>query len=276
VLFGCSTTFAQTNIISFTNASGVFITNATAIKIAENKLLYRISAGGGIVKLDSLPPDIRAKFNYNPDKAAAADKQEQQAKLAEKQAEADRQKYLESLRGPVVEVEVKSCNAYGLAVLTEHAKTLNVLISQQYDDDGNVKNGYLQRHIKSGVVIPKQVYLLPIPQSVKDFYAQKAQLENEIAAINQPITVTASTPYAGQTETVYFGGGAYAEVPIDPMAASQEAAADELNRRVEIRNEKLRDLKNALQQLESKGITVTAYSTGLMYDGIPLWQPVTN
>ena len=35
----CSTMFAQTNIISFTNASGVFITNATAIKIAENKLL---------------------------------------------------------------------------------------------------------------------------------------------------------------------------------------------------------------------------------------------
>lgn len=65
--------FAQTNIISFTNASGVFITNATAIKISENKLLYRIPSGGGIVRLDSLPAYIRAEFNFNPTNAAAQD-----------------------------------------------------------------------------------------------------------------------------------------------------------------------------------------------------------
>jgi hypothetical protein len=36
----CVHGFAQTNIISFTNSSGTFIQNATAVKIAPNKLMY--------------------------------------------------------------------------------------------------------------------------------------------------------------------------------------------------------------------------------------------
>jgi hypothetical protein len=89
LLFSCLTVFAQTNIISFTNADGIFITNANAIKIAENKLLYRIPSGGGIVRLDSLPEDIRKQFNYNPTNAAIADDSDEQKK--EMQAELDRQ-----------------------------------------------------------------------------------------------------------------------------------------------------------------------------------------
>ncbi len=65
---------AQTNIvISFTNSSGIFITNATVVKLMPNKLIYRTDAGGGVARLDTLPGDVQAKLGYDPVRSEAAD-----------------------------------------------------------------------------------------------------------------------------------------------------------------------------------------------------------
>ncbi len=88
LLAACVSSPAQTNTITFTNQSGVVISNAEAVKISDNKLLYRIPSGGGIVMLSNTPPDIQRKFNYNPAKAAQADevdKQKHEAQLRQDQ-----------------------------------------------------------------------------------------------------------------------------------------------------------------------------------------------
>jgi hypothetical protein len=73
VVLGCFTALGQTNIITFTNTDGTFITNAAAVKIAPNKLLYRTANGGGTIELAVMPKPIQDEFNYNATNAAAAD-----------------------------------------------------------------------------------------------------------------------------------------------------------------------------------------------------------
>jgi hypothetical protein len=80
--FNFSTTIAQTNVISFTNTEGTFITNATAIKIAPNKLLYTTESGGGTIELVMLPKPIQDEFNYNATNAAAADASDKEKREA--------------------------------------------------------------------------------------------------------------------------------------------------------------------------------------------------
>jgi hypothetical protein len=66
----------QTNaliFISFTNSSGVFVTNAQVVKVYPNKLIYATDVGGGTIRLDKLPSVIRKSLGYNPTNAAAAD-----------------------------------------------------------------------------------------------------------------------------------------------------------------------------------------------------------
>ena len=68
------TVSAQTNLlISFTNSTGVFITNAEVAKILPNKIIYRTAAGGGTIRLDALPPEIQTRLGYNYTNAAKAD-----------------------------------------------------------------------------------------------------------------------------------------------------------------------------------------------------------
>ncbi len=250
----CSTMFAQTNIISFTNANGVFITNATAIKMAENKLLYRIPEGGGIVRLDSLPTNIQAMFNYNPAKAAIADQHERQAKMVQQQAEIERQKYLASLRGPILTVKISDCNTWGVCHLSALTITTNMFSGQIASSVNNVT-----------------AYLLPVPQRVRNFCNYNAQLENEIAAIaNEYVSVTVPQSVS---PTLMFNqnSSAYSIVPIDSTRADAQEA---LSAAVGKEREKMRLLKTTLQERKSDGITVRAFNTGLAHDGIPIWQPV--
>ena len=84
---------AQTNtnnapiFISFTNTVGEYITNAEVVTVAPNKLVYRADDGlsGGTIRLEKLPPDLQAKFHFDPDQANVADQMENDRKTADLQ-----------------------------------------------------------------------------------------------------------------------------------------------------------------------------------------------
>lgn len=84
---------AQTNtnsasiFIGFTNTVGEYITNAEVVSVAPNKLVYRASdgLGGGTIRLEKLPPELQAKFNYDPDEANKADQMDNDRKAADLQ-----------------------------------------------------------------------------------------------------------------------------------------------------------------------------------------------
>lgn len=73
-IVAASAASAQTNtFISFTNTSGVFVTNAEVAKIFPNKIIYRTSNGGGTIRIDVLPEPIQKQLGYNFTNAALAD-----------------------------------------------------------------------------------------------------------------------------------------------------------------------------------------------------------
>ncbi len=84
---------AQTNtnsapiFISFTNTLGEYITNAEVVSHSANKLIYRVDGGlgGGTIRLEKLPPELQARFNYDPDEANKADQIEKDKKAAQDQ-----------------------------------------------------------------------------------------------------------------------------------------------------------------------------------------------
>jgi hypothetical protein len=88
--------------VSFTNSIGEFIPDAIPARLFANKLIYiTTNGGGGTIRLEKLPPDLQAKFNYNHDAAAEADQvdadkkgreavsRQQQKELADQQAQWD-------------------------------------------------------------------------------------------------------------------------------------------------------------------------------------------
>lgn len=80
---------AQTNTyITFTNKSGVVISNAEVVKVDANKVTYRIPSGGGTVKLADLPPEVQEQFNYDAAKADMADEKENLKQAADLQQRA--------------------------------------------------------------------------------------------------------------------------------------------------------------------------------------------
>jgi hypothetical protein len=65
--------------ISFTNSLGDFITDAIPTRLFANKLIYiTAEGGGGTIRLEKLPPDLRERFGYDPEKAAQADEVDRQ------------------------------------------------------------------------------------------------------------------------------------------------------------------------------------------------------
>jgi hypothetical protein len=105
LLVSVGITSAQTNtkstpiFISFTNSLGDYVTNAEVVSWSANKLIYRTEGGlgGGTIHLDKLPPELQAKFNYNPEAAAKADLLESERKLKERTAQAEQREQLQLL-----------------------------------------------------------------------------------------------------------------------------------------------------------------------------------
>src|ERR1035437_4918154 len=90
LLAACVAISAQTNdFITFTNKSGVVISNAEVVKVKPNELIYAFPAsvggpvGGGTVKLADLPPELQKKFGYDAVAAAKLDEAEKQKRVAD-------------------------------------------------------------------------------------------------------------------------------------------------------------------------------------------------
>jgi len=74
---------AQTNLfISFTNSSGDWVTNAMITKVLPNKIYYQTDSGGGSVRLDALPKNVREKLVIDPAAIRAADLADEEKHLA--------------------------------------------------------------------------------------------------------------------------------------------------------------------------------------------------
>ena len=91
-LVACASAFAQTNFgtITFTNKDGIIISNAEVVRVEVNKLIWRLGAGGGSIKLTDLPNDVRARFGYDAARASQQDvvEREKRERLAKQDAAA--------------------------------------------------------------------------------------------------------------------------------------------------------------------------------------------
>lgn len=87
--------------ISFTNTLGEYITNAEVVSHSANKLIYRTQdgVGGGVIRLDKLPPELRVKFNYNPATVAAQDAKDKTKKDADEKRFRQQQQIYEQKAG---------------------------------------------------------------------------------------------------------------------------------------------------------------------------------
>jgi hypothetical protein len=68
--------FAQSTnhiTITFTNSSGILVSNAEVVSHTDSKLVYRTPTGGGTVKFANLPPQIQQEFSYDSNVAAVSD-----------------------------------------------------------------------------------------------------------------------------------------------------------------------------------------------------------
>lgn len=100
-LLGTLAANAQTNLITFIDGAGILRQAVPTYKLGENILVYRTAAGGGTVKLSTLPPAIQAQFGYDAAAATLADQlqaQRQAAFLVQRQAALERQSQTASAR----------------------------------------------------------------------------------------------------------------------------------------------------------------------------------
>jgi hypothetical protein len=78
----------EATTITFTTKSRLVVSNAQVKPYVEGvSLIWRVDGGsGGIVKLADLPEDLRARFGYDPAKAAAAEASEEAKRARDAQA----------------------------------------------------------------------------------------------------------------------------------------------------------------------------------------------
>ncbi|HEX9048571.1 MAG TPA: ankyrin repeat domain-containing protein [Verrucomicrobiae bacterium] len=72
---------------TLTNSAGVVVNDAVLVKLTANKFLYKSSAGGGMLRLDALPPELQARFGYDAATASAQDSAEAAARAERARAE---------------------------------------------------------------------------------------------------------------------------------------------------------------------------------------------
>jgi hypothetical protein len=73
---------AQTNV-TFTNSSGLVITNAEVIRWDKANLIYRSGSAMGAVKLSSLPEELRERFGFDAESAKASEAREKSRREAD-------------------------------------------------------------------------------------------------------------------------------------------------------------------------------------------------
>jgi hypothetical protein len=84
--------------LSFTNVSGLVVSNAAIVRVEADRVFYRTERGGGAVALADLPADWQARLGYDASRAeaSAAARAEREARLRVQlaaQAEANAREY---------------------------------------------------------------------------------------------------------------------------------------------------------------------------------------
>jgi hypothetical protein len=231
------TVSAQTNfdVLICKNAS---YTNATITRTTPAYAV--VSYDGGLVRvaMTNLPDALQKQFGYDPVKAAAILDAEKQKRLADIKAQAERQKYIASLRGSNQVIQVQAVvDDYGQCFISSH-------------NGGG--GGYSGR---------QQVYVLGLPQSIADFYTRRTQLKADIAnLVAQPISATAKV-YG--TDDDAFNAQMLLQDTIENARRDKEA-------RLEQMNASLKEMNDA----ELDATTIIAFPTGTKYSGLPMWQYV--
>ena len=234
------TAFAQTNLgtITFTNNSGIVITNAEVVKVQANGLIYRIPEGGGTVKFSDLPQDVRARFGYDAEKAAAADAAERQLQ-AEAYAREVALYKAEHWRGPTREIHELSITndlIYPKCSVTVEGRQREILISnlpaetQKYFDD----LGKLQAAVE----------------------AATAQVEADQSAVSN---ADKTIPTRSRSRLVRI----------------ERAQVNQARQRVSAEQKQLSKMKSdlsAMKRQEPEKATITAFQTAQKYNNLEIWD----
>lgn len=234
------TVFAQTNLgtITFTNQAGMTITNAEVVKVQANGLIYRIPEGGGTVKFSDLPQDVRARFGYDAEKAAAADAAEKQLQ-AEAHAREVALYKAEHWRGPTTKIHLLSITndlVYPKCSVTVGGRQRDILISnlpaetQKYFED----LGKLEAAVQAGT----------------------AQAEADQSAVSN---ADKTIPARSRSRLVRI----------------ERAHVNQARQRVSAEQKQLSKMKSdlaALKKQEPEKATITACQTAQKYNSLEIWD----
>jgi hypothetical protein len=250
------TVSAQTNfdVLICKNAS---YTNATITRTTPAYAV--VSYDGGLVKvaMTNLPDALQKQFGYDPVKAAAILDAEKQKRLADIKAQAERQKYIASLRGSNQVIRVVTLlDGFGQCLISSS----NV-----------IQGGYARQ---------QQVYLLGLPAQVSDYLNRFNQLKIDVADYQVRVDNyqrAADAAYNSAPSEVSASGDASFVASAINSASVQMADAGQMEANADAGQKKLHDMKSDLENMAANLIpnsTVIAYPTGLSDNGMARWQCV--
>lgn len=228
---------AQTNfeILVCSDAS---YTNAIIIRATPAYVVVDFDGGLAKVAMTNLPVNLRKQYHYDPDKAAAALAADEQHKADLIKAKIEQTKYLASLRGTNQTIRVN-------AVLDSFGKCQTSV---------------------------GEIYLTGLPASVSEYLARDAQLkvlvaESQVQADNKK-----------RDANTAIGGGGNPVAVWGAMKRSLDGKGQQTTEKIHEADEaadNLSRLKANLERMESELVqntTVIAYSTGMNFAGLPMWQ----
>jgi hypothetical protein len=192
---------AQTNtnsvtvFISFTNTVGEYITNAEVVSLAPNKLVYRANGGlsGGTIRLEKLPPDLQAKFNYDPDEANKADQIENDKRAADLQKRIAAQQALDEIEQDKIQ---RTNNAVLIADIINDS--IRAKAQREWPDDYDMQVYEIKKQVAACKWIYQTQYIIGVPletfRAIKskaadewpdDYDMQKYEIEKQVKAYKQ-------------------------------------------------------------------------------------------
>lgn len=153
ILAASLTASAQTNFFPLLKAGGTTYTNATIRSVTAADAIVSFDGGGARVALSNLTPDLQKRFGYDPQKAKLALVKDAERRIRSQRAEA----------------ELAAINAW------RGDTSLATVVSIESQIAGTPKCIITVSNSTFAVL------LTGLPASIRNFFSEKAQLENDIA-----------------------------------------------------------------------------------------------
>ena len=169
---------------TLTNSFGVVITNAVLTRLLPNKFVYQTPAGGGMLGLDFLPEDIKAKISYDPEAAT-------QAAALDKEAKQRRQELLAQQRQQALLAEDNA----PVAETSDVAGSIRAHAQKEWPNDYSMQKYVITKQteaykrvvaMRSAAGVPAQVFndikRDAINNWVNDYEMQEFEIKKQVTA----------------------------------------------------------------------------------------------